>query len=393
MLIERGRDARYLPTGHLVYGSNGVLLAVPFDAARRQLTGGAVPLVEGVAGGGVGSDTMQFAVRAGALVYVPGVVGGRLAPVLVDRDGREEAIPAEGREYRRLRVSPDGTRVAVEVEDPANSDIWIWDFAREQLTRLTFDAAHDSHPIWTPDGARVVFYSSRDGGGLFSKAADGTGEVERLLERSGDVQAYTWATDGRLIVEVSGGASADEFNIAALAVGGDPPVVSLLDTEFDETHPALSPDGRWLAYQSDESGEDQIYVRPFPDIDDGRWQVSTAGGAEPVWSPGGQELFYRDPEGGSMMAVPVGTESSFTYEAPERLFSVSGYVFPGAQGHEYDISPDGERFVFLKPSGAQAGEDGPPQIVVVQNWYQELLRFPDGVTRRGRLLGGRGPQR
>ena len=392
VLIDGGRDARYLPTGHLVYGSDGVLLAVPFDLATRQVTGGAVPLVEGVAGGGTGSNAMRFAIRVRALVYVPGVAGGRLEPVWVDRDGQEEAIPVGGQEYRRLRVSPDGTSVAVEVEDPANSDVWILNVDRETLTRLTFDAGFDGHPIWTPDGARVVFSSDRDGGGLFWKAADGTGEVERLLERSTRVRAYAWATDGRLLFEESGSGPADT-DIAALAVGGDSRVDAVLDTEFDETHPALSPDGRWLAYQSDESGEDEIFVRPFPNTDEGKWQVSTAGGREPVWSPDGQGLFYRG--AGSLMTVPVDTEPIFTYGTPERLFSVSGYVFPGARGHEYDISPDGERFFLLKPAGAQAGEDaGPPQLIVVQNWVQELRRFTDGVTRRGGPRpGGRNPQR
>ena len=200
VLIDGGRDARYLPTGHLVYGLNGVLLAVPFDLATRQVTGGAVPLVEGVLDAGATTGAVQFAVAAtGALVYVPGAGGSEvLNLVRVDRDGQEEAIPAEPQAYNRPRISPDGTRVAV--AGPDNGDVWIWHLARATLTRLTFDAAVDDNPIWTPDGARVVFFSDRDGGGLFWKAADGTGAVERLLEHP-SAAPFAWTSDGRLIFD------------------------------------------------------------------------------------------------------------------------------------------------------------------------------------------------
>ncbi len=370
VLIDGGRDARYLPTGHLVYGLDDVLLAVPFDLATRQVTGGAVPLVEGVAGSIGVTGGVQFAVAAtGALVYVPGTRGVGLSLVWVDREGQEEVISAESQEYRRPRVSPDGTRVAVDVEGSDGADVWIWHLVRETPTRLTFDAGVDRNPIWTPDGARVVFSSGREGGGLFWKAADGTGAVERLLEHP-FAAPYAWTADGRLIFDMGRGNPRD---LGVLALEGNRTADVLLDMEFDEVRPALSPGGRWLAYVSNESGQNAIYVRPFPNVDDGKWQVSTGNATSPVWSPDGQELFYR--EGDSLMAVPVDTEQSFTYDRPQSVFSLANYfVFPF--GRDYDISPDGQRFVFFKAGEPEPGEDvGPPQLIVVQNWFEELRRL------------------
>ncbi len=371
VLIDGGRDARYVPTGHLVYGLSGALLAVPFNLATRQVTGGPVPLVEGVADAGTTTGAVQFSVAAtGSLVYVPGGSGAGWSLVWVDRDGQEEAISIEPQVHRRLRVSPDGTRVAVEVAAPDNTDVWIWHLARATLTRLTFDAEQDRHPIWTPDGARVVFSSDRDGGGLFWKAADGTGDVEQLLDHP-FATPYDWTPDGRLIFDTE--RQGPGGDVGVFAVADDRAADAVLDTEFAEARPALSPEGRWLAYDSDESGQREVYVRPFPNIDDGKWQVSTAGGHSPVWSPDGQALFYRDAE--SLMAAPVDTGPSFTYDTPERMFSLSAYRV-AFQGRDYDISPDGQRFVFVKRAGVQPGEDADPrQVIVVQNWFEELRRL------------------
>ena len=372
VLIDGGRDVRYVPTGHLVYGLNGVLLAVPFDLETRQVTGGPVPLVEDVLDAGATTGAVQFSIAAtGSLVYVPGAAGAALGLMWVDRDGQQEVISAESHEYRSPRVSPDGTRLAVEVEGPDNTDIWIWYFARATLTRLTFDAGRDSDPLWTPDGARVVFASDREGGGLFWKAADVTGDAEQLLEQP-FAAPYAWTADGRLIFDTDR-TDSGQGDVGVLAVEGDRTADAVLDTEFGEARPALSPDGRWLAYESNESGQVEIFVRPFPNIDDGKWQVSTAGGSSPVWSPDGQELFYRESTR-LLMTVPVDTEPSFTYDTPERVFGFGGYYFP-SQGRDYDISPDGRRFVFLMAPGAQRGEDAAPQVILVQNWFEELKRL------------------
>ena len=214
--------------------------------------------------------------------------GDNFSLAWVTRTGEDTPTAAPARPYGDLRVSPDGTRVVVTVLGD-NTDLWIWQFDDGPLIRLTFEEALDAFPLWTPDSLCVVFYSSRDGGGLFWRAADGTGEVERLLESTAVTRPWGWSTDGRLVFDRQSGA------IGVLTVEGDRTVEMLLETEFATLVPALSPDGRWLAYQSDESGQNNIYVQPFPNIDDGKWQVSTNGGDDPVWSPDGRRLLRHLP--------------------------------------------------------------------------------------------------
>ena len=367
-LIPGGRDARYVATGHLVYGLDGVILAVPFDVGNRQVVGGPVSLIEGVGAGRDGtSGAMHFALADnGSLVYVPGSAGGGgvVSMVWVGRDGDEERIPAPPRAYDRPRVSPDGTRVAVDIADGDNTDVWIWDLARETLTQLTFDEGVDDFPLWTPDSARVVFRSSREGGGLFWKAADGTGQVERL--KDGLARPYAWAADGRLIFDQAG-------DIGMLTMEGERTVEMLLDAEFSETEPALSPDGRWLAYQSRETGTPLIYVQPFPNIDDGQWNVSLGFGADPVWSPDGRELFYRSLT--DLMVAQTETEPTFSHRTPEPLFRrLQGMAGGFGTGRRFDIAPDGDRFIVRKLGTAeQTGDDDPLSgLIFVENWFEEL---------------------
>ena len=376
-VLIAGRDGRYLPTGHLVYGLNNVLFAVPFDVGSRQVTGGPVPLVEGVrtATATSTSAAMQFGVSDdGSLVYVPGSAGGDQVVSLtwVDRDGDEESIPAPPRVYDRPRVSPDGTRVAVDIDAGDNVDIWIWNLAEERLMQLTFDEATDNFPLWTPDSARVVFQSSRDGGGLFWKAADGTGSVDRLKE--GAARPWAWAADGGLVFDQGA------IDIGVLMMEGERPVEMLLDAEYVEGSPALSPGGRWLAYESAETGTALIYVKPFPNLD-GLWNVSLDVGIRPVWSPDGSELFYVDPQANMLMVAQVETEPTFSSSTPKPLLSLSGfYAFGGGAtgGRSFDLAPDGDRFVFLKSGGGdlQTSDDDPFNdfngLIVVENWFEEL---------------------
>ena len=243
VVIDGGRDARYLPTGHLVYGLNGVILGVPFDLASHAVAGGPVSLIDGVSvATSSRSGAMQVALADnGSLVYVPGSGGvDVLSLVWVDRDGEETVIAAPPRAYGTPRVSPDGTRIAVEI-DGDNRDVWVWDLTRETLTQLTFDEGIDEFPLWTPNSARVVFRSTRDNGGLFWKAADGTGPVELLHEFPVDVHPYTWSADGRLVFDRPG------RGIGVLTLEGEPTVEMLFEAEYDDSHPAVSPDGRWLA--------------------------------------------------------------------------------------------------------------------------------------------------
>ena len=281
----------------------------------------------------------------------------------VGRNGDEESLLAPPDAYQHPRVSPDGTRVAVAIADGDNDEVWIWDLARETLTQLTFDEATDDIQLWTPDSQRVVFRSTREGGGLFWKAADGTGQVERLKE--GLARPFAWTPDGRLIFD-----QGNPSDIGVLTMEGERTVEMLLDAEYHESNPALSPDGRWLAYVSAETGSLFVYVRPFPNLDDGQWRVSPDPSVEPVWSPDGRELFYRDFRTGLMVAQ-VETEPTFSARTPELLLSRG---FGVTRGRDFDLSPTGERFIVTNlGTAAQTGGDEPFNgLIFVENWFQEL---------------------
>ena len=372
VLDEEGYNARYAPTGHVVYIRAGMLMAVPFDLDRLELTGTPVPILDGIQVRGAGAADFAFS-RDGALVYITGNarIGGVNSRTLVwvDRQGREEAVAAEPRGYREFTLSPDGTRVAVRVADVDNEDVWIYDLERETSTRLTFDPADDRFPVWTPDGERVAF-----GSPLSWKAADGTGEVEPLAE-SPNQFPQAFSPDGTALVfeETTAG-----FDLGVLTLEGERGSTLVLQTEFDERNAALSPDGRWIAYQSNESGVDEVYVRPFPDVETGRWQVSSDGGAWPLWGPEGRELFYGGRQG--MMAVAVDTEPTFSPGTPERLFGTAG-VYASSQTavgrgrRQAAVSPDGERFLMLRLGIAGSDSPATAQINVVLNWFEELNRL------------------
>jgi len=367
VLVDGGRDARYLATGHLVYALNSAILAAPFDPGTRQITGPAVRLVDDVFDAGTVTGAVHFDVSAnGSLVYA-----SRPGPALltwVDRNGREEMIPAEPRPYRHPRVSPDGTRIAVEIDDPANTDIWVGDAKRGGFARLTSGDQVDSDPIWSPDGSRIVYSSVRGTEGLFWQPADGSGRAEHLVDGSGGVRALTWTRDGQLVYEELAGA---DIRLLTPGSGLPPRVIPLFDAPefFNEVLPAMSPDGRWLAYQSTESADAEVYVRPFPDVSSLRRQVSVGGGFAPLWSADGQELYYRSAT--DMMAVKVRTSPTLDLGKPEALFSLSDYVLPGTRGIKYEVGPDG-RFLMLKDSGGGRSQD---RVVLVQNWTQEVKRL------------------
>jgi hypothetical protein len=382
VLIEGGRDARYLPTGHLLYAHDDVLLAVPFDLVARRVTGGPVPLVEGLGSAG-NTAVAQFNVAAkGSLVYVP---AGAIAPagaqrtlVWVDRRGTETPLAAPPRGYVYPRLSPDGTRVALDTRDPSGTDIWIWDVARETLTRLTFDPGSDRAPAWSPDGRRIAFSSMRDGspGNVFWQAADGTGTAERLVEDKRVMFPASFSPDASqiFITVATGGATGiqdENDDIAVVSREMKNRATPLLATMFGERNAEVSPDGRWLAYESDESGREEIYVRPFPDVQGGRWQVSTGGGTRPLWARNGRELFYLVPPG-RVMSVPIQSGASFRAGNPQVVFD-GPYVAPNSS-RTYDVSPNGERFLMIKAASQDKTSGSPPSIIVVEGWFEELKR-------------------
>jgi eukaryotic-like serine/threonine-protein kinase len=370
-----GFSVGYLPTGHIIYGlpTDDNLYAIPFDLDAMEVQGGPVPIIEGVIGHGVQSAVSD----AGTLVYIPGTSGrtaaGHLILVWVDRQGKEEPLAVEPNTYIFPKISPDGTKVALRVTTGVNQDIWIWDVVRKTMTRLTFHEANDSFPLWAPDGKRIAFFSNRSGKlGIYWKAADGTGTDELLVSGVGiGIYPRSWSGDAKSLVFME--TVAGNMGISAISMEGDRVKKSMLQEKHGELDPRISPDGRWMAYACDESGKFEIYVRPYPEVNAGKWQVSTGGGGWPLWSPDGRELFYRN--GDAFMAVSVKTDPAFSLETPGILFRGS-YASPSNPFlGNWDIHPDGKRFLMVKPAasaGAGPAAPGPHKINIVLNWFEEL---------------------
>jgi eukaryotic-like serine/threonine-protein kinase len=378
VVVRGGADARYLPTGHLVYARRGSLLALPFDAGRLEATGGPVSLVDGVAqslGGTTGAA--QFSVSGdGTLVYVPAssslTATARL--LWVDRKGREAPISAQPRPYLAPMISPDGERVVYQTTQGTNIDIWIYEFRRGILERLTSEPGADSDAVWSPDGKRIAYRADgREGGpGIFVRAADGTGDVERLT--TGRHTPSSWSPDGARIVYADFGANAVSptapSDLGVVTLTGDRRAETLLATPAREGNAHISPDGRWLAYESTETGEKAIFVRPFPDVSSARWRLSSAGGVSPAWARDGRTLFYRS--GQAIMAVSVRGSTPAAWSAPEKLFEGPYFFIEGPE--MFDVAPDG-RFLMLKIGGGNAEPTTPDSLIVVQNWHEELKRL------------------
>ena len=377
-LIRGGSNPHYASTGHVVYGVDGTLLAVPFNLDGLEVTGDPVPVLEGVVT--QASGAAQFSLASdGSLVYVPGTEGRvERTVVWVDRQGREQPLTSlPDDDYRSVDVSPDGTRLAVEVGDGTlasgiGGDVWIHDLARGTRNRLTTDVAEDQSPLWTPDGRHVVFGSSRGGSwGLFRRNADGTGEAERLLPDS-DVQrliANTWSPEGNTLVFMR--SSNNRSDLALVSLGDETAARLPLESGARGMRAAISPDGNWIAYDSDRTGRSEVYVERFPDPGD-RQLVSTNGGQQPLWSPDGRELFYLGPERlepDRLMVVPVTTDPGFRAGAAEVVAEAPFVSLFGRQ--TYDVAPDG-RLVLIKRGTETSGNDTPRQINVVLNWFEEL---------------------
>ena len=250
----------------------------------------------------------------------------------------------------------------------------------ETLTRLTLDPANEQYAVWAADD-RVIFSSQRAGpSNLFWQAADGTGTAEQLTKSPNSQFPMAVSPDGTRLVFREDRNSGSNADLMILPLQGERRPQPLVQTSFNEMNGEISADGQWLAYQSNESGRHEIYVRPFPNVNDSRWQVSTGGGRQPSWARGGRELFYITPTGDALMAAEVSVGPVFKAGTPRKLLDTSAYYFPvtagtlGSPGRQYDVSPDGRRFVMLKAAAGAQQSVAPASVTVVENWTEELKR-------------------
>jgi serine/threonine-protein kinase len=357
-----GAAPHYLPTGHLVYAQAGQLLAVRFDAARQVVIGTPTVVVDHVEQ--TLNGTPQFAVsRSGALVYVPAKGGtAESALVSVSLEGVESPTKASGRPFVQPRLAPDGHRVALALRGNT-SDIWVYDLIRETTGRLTFDTL-SSFPVWAPDGARLAFSSGKEGPTniYWKSSSDGSQDETQLIPGTRANLVLSWSPEGKIAYVAVDPQTAQDIWVFDLKEKKASP---FLQTPFGEGAPAFSPDGRWIAYVSNESGRNEVYVRPYPGPGE-KWTISTEGGNEPVWAKNAPELFYRN--GSVMMVVDVRTSPEFSAGKPRRLFD-RPYDLSNAFWPDYDVTPDGRHLLMLK-SVEQRTESR--QIDVVLNWSEEL---------------------
>jgi Tol biopolymer transport system component len=356
--LLQGTFAHYLPTGHLVFLQSGTLFAVPFDLARLEIAGTPVAILQGIQEL-AGTPQIAFS-QAGSLIYLQTTdqeVNSTL--VWVDRSGTETATGAS-RPMAQPRLSPDGRSVAL----ASSSDLWSYDLARESWRRLTFDG-QSSFPLWTPDGLRLTYASTQAGPtNTYWKLVDNSQPETRLIESDRVTVPLSWSPDGQTLAYVIvDPLTAQDIWTLRPDTNEEPQL--FLRTRFREGGPQFSPDGSLVAYVSDESGRNEIYVRPFPGPG-GQSTISTDGGNEPVWSRDSNELFYRDDD--AMMAVDVVAGPGFSAGRPYQLFQAP-YARSGAYWPNYDVTPDGQRFLMIK--GAEQGSLS-PQINVVLNWFEEL---------------------
>jgi Tol biopolymer transport system component len=355
--------AAYAAPGYLVFCRAGALLAAPFDVKRMAITGPAKTIAENILVTPPFSIPLFAAAQNGTLIYVPAAPGfGTSTLTWVDRKGNQQTFNSMARAFEEPRLSPDG-RVAVTLRD-ANPDIWLEDAAHEVLTRFTFRAEEEETPEWSPDGKGIAYSAVRGNThGLYVKSSDGSGQERVLAMTANHAHCGSWAPDGTSIVFTDyTTATRGDIWMKSLRPEGQP--LPIVQTPFNERAPRISPDGHWIAYTSDESGRDEVYVQSYPQSG-AKFQISIDGGGEPVWSRAGHELFYR--RGDAMIGVKVTLAPSFSASTPEQLFR--GQFVPTRRGEAaYDISQDGTRFLMVKRDTASS----PTQIHVVMNFLYDL---------------------
>ncbi|MGD8340112.1 MAG: hypothetical protein PVH89_04985, partial [Gammaproteobacteria bacterium] len=371
-LISGGNDARYAPTGHILYAFDDVLYAVAFDLEALRIMGGGEPMVEDLVRADL-TGAANFSISDdGTLIYLTGATGFANNLVWVYRDGSEEGFTqVEPGAHFNPRISPDGSKLAITINtgNEGGQDIWIYDLLRPSApNRITFDPGFDMRAVWMPDSERVVYYAARERGQLLMRNADGTGPETLVAEAGGVIMLpeVVVPDDGGIILRNDVSSDRDLFLLNADGV--IEPLIS--EENYHENFSSLSPDGNWIAYTSNKTGRYEIYARPYPNVDGRERRVSTNGGVEPLWSPTGDELFYLND--GDAWAVSIETEPEFVARDPVRMFPTP-YAMSDASRPNWDIHPDGERFLFIGRSTQNANQER-AAIVVVENWFEELER-------------------
>jgi serine/threonine-protein kinase len=372
-----GTYPRYSPSGHLLFERDGRVFAVAFDPHRLEVTGQPVPVLDGVKTS-PNSGAADFAVSdTGSLVYLPEnayIHDGQI--VWVDRKKQVKELAAPARHYGSPHISPDGERIAVAIPTGSSgSDVWVYEIPHGTLTRLTFDE-HSSAPIWSPDGKRIAFATTRPTGpAILVKPADGSGAEETLVAGESLILVPTsWSSDGKFLAYWAVG-SATGRDIWIVPLTGERKPQPFLQTKFNEMQARFSPDSRWIAYQSEESGRYEVYVQPFPGPG-GKWQISTNGGTTPVWAQNGRELFYMS--SGNFMSVSVTAQPTFSASTPRIVADYPPFLMGRLSNGVYDVSADGQRFLFVRANV----ENGPPdEVRVVLNWTEELKHLAPTSTQ------------
>jgi serine/threonine-protein kinase len=381
-LIDSGGAGRYLPTGHLLYAFGGVLFAVPFDLKRMAVTGGPVPVIEGVRRGTAAADVAVSS--TGTLVYLPGSALATSALVTLgffDRKGKAELLKVPPGAYQLPRLSPDGKYIAFETDDGRDGTIWVYDLSgTSALRRLTFEGqGRNRFPVWSADSQRVTFQSDREKDlGIFWQRADGGGTAERLTKADEGTAHIpeAWSADGAILLYNAAGkdsmAGLWTFTLKDRRAERFDAVVSPLTTL---TGAAFSPDGKWVAYASGEARSGAaVYVQPFPPTG-AKYQISRSEdrGHHPLWSPDGKELFFTRAAGNSLDVVHISTQPTFSFGEAVNIPRPFSNDSPAAE-RPYDISRDGQRLLgLINPDQAPlSGTPQVPRIQVVLNWFEEL---------------------
>ena len=372
LLIPEATQGWYLPTGHLLYARrDGTVLAAPFDLDRLEVTGSGVPVLQRVQVV-FGAPALAWS-RSGRLVFASGESQGnenifvRVAP-----DGVAAQVDSTWTgEFTSFALSPNGRQLAVGSGTGAGAlNVWIKQLDRGPFSRLSFGGA-DRRPAWSPDGRMVAFIRDTMGTSVvMGRFADGSRPDSVLVHIDRQVQEVDWTRNGEWLVVRTDNGSTGAGDLVGVRTSGDTTPVALVFSSFTELNPAVSPDGRWLAYASNESGQNEIFVRPFPGTGGGRWQVSNNGGFQPRWSPDGKSLYFIEPSSGRLLAVPVTAGQTFVTGDPRVLFGVSGFAID-AFHTSYEIAPDGRHFLFASPRQVSA-QNAAPSIVRVDHWFRDL---------------------